>query len=67
MEDKKPPLKVAETRLANRSHRPNIEACDDDPQGKLITEVVELNDSIALLTSKLADAEDCRAQLVRAR
>ena len=25
LEDKKPPLKVAETRLANRSHRPNIE------------------------------------------
>ena len=43
------------------------QACDDDPHGKLVSEVVELNDSIELLTKKLNEAEDCRAQLVKAR
>ena len=32
-----------------------------------IIEVVELNDSIDLLTKKLTEAEDCRAQLIKAR
>ena len=32
-----------------------------------MSEVVELNDSIELLTKKLNEAEDCRAQLVKAR
>ena len=67
LEDKRPPLKVAETRLALRTHRPNVEACDDSPQGKLVTEVVEINDSINILAQKLADAEDARAQLLRAQ
>ena len=33
----------------------------------IIIEVVELNDSIDLLTKKLTEAEDCRAQLIKAR
>ena len=32
-----------------------------------MSEVVELNDSIELLTKKLNEAEDCRAQLIKAR
>merc|ERR1712106_571825 len=64
---KRPPLKVAETRLALRTHRPNVEACNDSPQGRLVDEVVEINDSINILTQKLADAEDARAQLLRAQ
>ena len=67
LDDKRPPLKVAETRLALRTHRPNVEACDDSPHGTLVTEVVEINDSINILSQKLADAEDARAQLLRAQ
>ena len=32
-----------------------------------MSEVVELNDSIELLTKKLNEGEDCRAQLIKAR
>lgn len=31
LRDKDPPLKVAQTRLEERSHRPNVELCRDDP------------------------------------
>ena len=65
--DKQPPLKVAETRLALRTHRPNVEACDDAPHGTLISEVVEINDSIAILTQKLADAEEARVKLLKSQ
>ena len=67
LDEKRPPLKVAETRLALRTHRPNVEACDDSPQGKLVSEVVEINDSINILTQKFADAEGARAQLLKAQ
>ena len=65
--DKQPPLKVAETRLALRTHRPNVEACDDAPHGSLVSEVVEINDSIAVLTQKLADAEEARVKLLKSQ
>jgi len=67
LQAKRPPLKVAETRLAFRTHRPNIEACNDSPQNTLVTEVVEINDTITILTDKLADSQDARAQLLKAR
>ena len=67
LSDKQPPLKVAETRLAMRTHRPNIEACDDAPHGTLVGEVVEINDSIAILTQKLADAEEARVKLIKSQ
>ena len=67
LQDKQPPLKVAETRLAMRTHRPNVEACDDSPHGALIGEVVEINDSIELLAQKLKDAEEARVKLLRSQ
>ena len=67
LEDKRAPLKVAETRLSLRIHRPNLEARDDAPQGKLVAEVGEINDSINILSQKLADAEDARTQLIKAQ
>ena len=36
---KQEPLKVAQTRLKKRSHRPDIESCNDPPHEKLIDEV----------------------------
>ena len=67
LKEKRPPLKVAETRLAFRTHRPNVEACYDTPHSKLVDEVVEINDSVCLLTTKLTEAEDARAMLIQAR
>merc|ERR1712218_776951 len=43
---KESPLKLAETRLAKRSKRPEVEACNDSPHGKLTEEVAELMQNI---------------------
>ena len=36
---KQPPLKVAETRLSLRVHRPGVESCYDNPHTRLVEEV----------------------------
>ena len=54
---KQAPLKVAQTRLELRSHRPNGEATKDQPQVRLTQEVAELQTHLAKLNSKLAEAE----------
>ena len=48
IEDKIPPLKVAHTRLANRSQRPNIELTRDPAHSQLVNEVTLIEDSIAV-------------------
>nr|KAF6442543.1 tektin 4 [Rousettus aegyptiacus] len=50
-------LKVAQTRLYQRSHRPNVELCRDAAQFRLVNEVEELNMSLAALRDKLLEAE----------
>ena len=57
IKSKQAPLKVAQTRLELRSHRPNGEATKDTPQVRLTQEVTELQASLSKLNSKLADAE----------
>ncbi|XP_054848324.1 tektin-4 [Eublepharis macularius] len=57
IKDKESPLKVAQTRLYDRSFRPNVELCRDAAQFRLISEVEELNESIKALKKKLLDAE----------
>ncbi|XP_026340759.3 tektin-4 [Ursus maritimus] len=57
IKDKEAPLKVAQTRLYNRSHRPNVELCRDAAQFRLVSEVEELNMSLAALKEKLLEAE----------
>ena len=47
------PLKLAETRLENRTNRPHVELCRDDPQEGLTMEVQALRDTIHQLTIKL--------------
>jgi hypothetical protein len=37
--DKAAPLKVAQTRLESRTHRPDIELCRDPPHHRLVEEV----------------------------
>jgi len=60
---KEPPLKVAETRLSKRTKRPEVEACNDQPHGKLTDEVKELKQSIKDLEIKLKESDDSLAEL----
>ncbi|XP_077173082.1 tektin-4 [Paroedura picta] len=57
IKDKETPLKVAQTRLYDRSFRPNVELCRDAAQFRLISEVGELTESIEALKKKLLDSE----------
>ncbi|XP_060119812.1 tektin-4-like [Heteronotia binoei] len=57
IKDKEAPLKVAQTRLYDRSFRPNVELCRDAAQFRLISEVEELTESIKALKKKLLDSE----------
>uniref|UniRef100_A0A2K6ER93 Tektin n=1 Tax=Propithecus coquereli TaxID=379532 RepID=A0A2K6ER93_PROCO len=54
---KEAPLRVAHTRLYQRSQRPNVELCRDTAQFRLMSEVEELNMSLAALKEKLLEAE----------
>ncbi|XP_014704397.1 tektin-4 [Equus asinus] len=57
IKDKEAPLKVAQTRLYQRSLRPNVELCRDTAQFRLVSEVEQLNASLAALREKLLEAE----------
>ena len=46
-------MKVAQTRLEARTHRPEKEACRDAPYHGLVAEVKELNNSIRQLNGKV--------------
>ena len=55
--DKENPLKVAQTRLESRTHRPDVELCRDPPYHRLVDEVGQIQESLDLLNRKLNDAE----------
>ncbi|KAM4820326.1 tektin-4 [Thomomys bottae] len=57
IKDKEAPMRVAQTRLYQRSRRPNVELCRDRAQFRLLSEVEELNMSLTMLREKLQDAE----------
>ena len=61
---KENPLKLAETRLENRTNRPHMELCRDDPQEGLTLEVQTLRDTIYQLTSKLDHARSEREEFL---
>ena len=65
--DKEAPLKVAQTRLEERTRRPNIEACHDAPMKHLIKEVCELKDSIRYLRDRLKQAECALSRLLKTK
>ncbi|NXN36288.1 TEKT1 protein, partial [Rhinoptilus africanus] len=54
--DKEGPVKVAQTRLEARNHRPNVELCYDTVQYRLTSEVQEIRKNIQLKDT-LAQAE----------
>ena len=51
------PTKKAETRLENRTYRPNVELCRDAPQYGLVDEVKQLYASKNALEEKLRQAQ----------
>nr|XP_015215582.1 PREDICTED: tektin-5 isoform X1 [Lepisosteus oculatus] len=65
--NKEAPLKVAQTRLKERSKRPNIELCKDPPHSKLLTEIHSINGTVASLKLHLAEARDSLQQLVNSK
>ncbi|KAM9321517.1 tektin-1 [Gastrophryne carolinensis] len=55
--DKEGPIKVAQTRLETRTHRPNVELCRDPVQYRLINEVQEISTNVERLRETLSQAE----------
>ncbi|XP_040125498.1 tektin-3 [Ictidomys tridecemlineatus] len=60
-------LKVAQTRLDERTRRPNIELCRDIAQVRLVNEVYEVDDTIQTLQQRLREAEDTLQFLVHTK
>lgn len=60
-------LKVAQTRLDERTRRPNIELCRDIAQLRLVNEVYEVDDTIQTLQQRLKDAMDTLQLLVHTK
>ncbi|KAJ8974176.1 hypothetical protein NQ317_004853 [Molorchus minor] len=65
--DKSNPMKVAHTRLEARTHRKGIELCRDVAQDKLVSEVLDIQDSIEILHRKLQEAEAQHQQMLKTR
>ncbi|CAL8354808.1 unnamed protein product [Boreogadus saida] len=65
--DKDAPQRVAQSRLYQRSHRPNMELCRDDPQLSLVEEVWQLDAMLSSLQQQLAEARGSLAHLEESR
>ncbi|XP_065340358.1 tektin-3-like [Cloeon dipterum] len=65
--DKCAPMRVAQTRLEARIHRPDVELCRDPVQHRLVKEVHEIESSVERLQRKLAEAEAQHQQLLRTK
>ncbi|KAL5278295.1 TEKT3 family protein [Megaselia abdita] len=61
------PLKVAQTRLEARAHRPGVELCKDFAQMRIVQEVHEIHESVRSLHHKLQEAESQHQQLLKTR
>jgi len=67
IQEKEAPMQVAQTRLATRTHRPNVEACRDPVQHRLVEEVYEITESLEQLRAKLREAENAQQHLLRTK
>ncbi|KAM6317305.1 tektin-3-like [Podargus strigoides] len=65
--DKESPLKVAQTRLDQRTQRPHAELCRDVAQIRLVNEVHEIDETIQSLQQRLRDAQNVLQMLVHAK
>ncbi|KAA0197047.1 Tektin-3 [Fasciolopsis buskii] len=61
--DKLRPLKLAETRLKERTQRQNVELCFDDAMKNLQNEVIEIRSAIRMLKDRIKHAEVILARL----
>uniref|UniRef100_A0A3Q0KRJ8 Tektin n=2 Tax=Schistosoma mansoni TaxID=6183 RepID=A0A3Q0KRJ8_SCHMA len=66
-DDKIQPLKVAQTRLKERTRRINVESCYDQPMKTLQTEVLELRKTIEELKNNRRNANITLARLQKSR
>ncbi|CAK9815426.1 TEKT4 [Anthophora quadrimaculata] len=60
-------MKVAQTRLAERLQRRNVDNCRDSPQFGLLQEVQLLNERTSAMLAELKHAEETQSGLVKAR
>ncbi|XP_021957372.1 tektin-3 [Folsomia candida] len=67
IEDKAPSLKVAQTRLERRTHRPDIELCRDEAQFRLVSEIQDVNETLEQLQRKLGEVEAAHQQLLKVK
>lgn len=65
--DKERPMKVAQTRLEERTHRINVELCNDPSMKGLMREVHELRETIRYLKEKLWSSEQALARLMKTK
>ena len=63
--NKETPMMLANTRLENRSHRPNVELCRDPVQYRLVSEVGEIEESVSRLQQRLAQSNEALKGLLR--
>ena len=54
---------VAQTRLENRTYRPNVELCRDAAQFQLCHEVREIEGTVKALVEKLTEAQNAHHSL----
>ncbi|PIK49434.1 putative tektin-3 [Apostichopus japonicus] len=67
IKDKEAPMQVAQSRLENRTRRPNVELCRDQPQHRLVSEVGEIYETVDILQNRLRAAESALQELVRTK
>ncbi|NWW53590.1 TEKT3 protein, partial [Pedionomus torquatus] len=67
MRDHGPSFKVAQTRLDERTRRPNMELCRDTAQFRLVNEVHEIDETVQSLEQRLRDTEDNLQMLFHAK
>jgi len=65
IEEKQAPYALANTRLENRTQRPNVELCRDPVQYRLVEEVATIESSVSQLQARLADSESSLKGLIR--
>jgi len=60
-------MRVAQTRLDERTRRPNIELCRDPSQYRLVDEVTTIDKTIQILQARLNEAQQTLQGLVNTR
>ncbi|XP_014796311.1 PREDICTED: tektin-3-like [Calidris pugnax] len=67
MRNQGPPFRVAQTRLDERTRRPNMELCRDTAQFCLVNEVHEIDETVQILEERLRATEENLQMLYHAK